>query len=84
MDISNNASRIPPLGLSLSRIACVTSCRAADIHEAISTQLNLERVWAHGDTLGYPVFRIEAVAISRIARDIDPACSIEVIPLRRR
>lgn len=84
MDISQNASRFPSLGLSLNRIACVTSRRAADIHEAVSAQLNLKRVWAHGDTLGYPVFRIEAVALSRIARDIDPACSIEVIPLRRR
>lgn len=84
MDISPNASRFPSLGLSLNRIACVTSRRAADIHEAVSAQLKLRRVWAHGDSLGYPVFRIEAVALSRIARDIDPACSIEVIPLRRR
>lgn len=84
MDISNKATRFPSLGLSLSRMACVTSCQAADIQEAISAQLNLKRVWAHGDTFGYPVFRIEAVALSRIARSIDPACKIEVIPMRRR
>ncbi|MDG0795242.1 hypothetical protein OMP38_33750 [Cohnella ginsengisoli] len=84
MDLSKNASLFPTFGLSLSRIACVTSRRAADINEAVSAQLNLKRLWAQGDTLGYPVFRIEAVALSRIARAIDPACSIEVILLRRR
>lgn len=83
MEVRMGTSFGRTLGLSLSRIACVTSRRSAAVHAAISSELRLERIWISGDTSGYPVFRIEAVQLARIARTIDPDCSIEIFPLRR-
>lgn len=76
------SQRVSQLGLCLSRMACVTSGRSEDIREAIDAELELACFQLSRETYGYPVYRIQDVALSRIARRIDPACLIEVLPVR--
>jgi|GEM_PF-3715734 len=82
MEFRMKSERYSPLGLSLSRLACVTSGRSEDIREAIEAELALECFSLSGETYGYLVYRIQAVALTCIARRIDPACLVEVLPVR--